>query len=142
MHNKRPTHPRETGFTLIEMIVVVLILGLIGAIMIGRGPFHSVTLDLRGTAQQIASAMREARMLAIYSGTTQIFVLDSAHRNYGLQQGIRHALPAEVSIADPSRFAFYPDGSANGSTTTLLESNRHVVLRVNWLTGAISVEGP
>ncbi|MFW7269009.1 Tfp pilus assembly protein FimT/FimU [Gluconacetobacter sp. Hr-1-5] len=142
MHNKRPAHPGETGFTLIEMIVVVLILGLIGTIMIGRGPFHSVTLDLRGSAQQIASAMREARMLAIYSGTTQIFTIDAANRDYGLQQGTRHALPTGVSVAGPARFAFHPDGSATGPATALVEGARHVVLRINWLTGAASVEGP
>lgn len=142
MHNKRALHSGDTGFTLIEMIAVVLILGLIGAIMIGRGPFHSVTLDLRGTARQITSAMREARMLAIYSGTTQTFTLDATRRDYGLQQGTRHTMPTGVSVIGPARFTFYPDGSAHGPATTLIAGGRHVVLRVNWLTGATSVEGP
>ncbi|MBB2173475.1 pseudopilin H [Gluconacetobacter asukensis] len=124
------------------MIVVVLILSLVGAIMVGRGPFHSVTLDLQGAARQVASAMREARMQAIYSGTTLLFTLDAAHRDYGLQPGPRHPLPAGVSIAGPARFLFYPDGSAAGPATALVEGGRQVILRVNWLTGAVGVEGP
>lgn len=142
MHNRRPARPGEGGFTLIEMIVVVLILSLVGAIMVGRGPFHSVTLDLHGAARQVASAMREARMQAIYSGTTLPFTLDAAHRDYGQQPGLRHSLPAGVSIAGPARFLFYPDGSAAGPTAALAEGGRHVILRVNWLTGAVGVEGP
>ncbi|MBB2205316.1 pseudopilin H [Gluconacetobacter takamatsuzukensis] len=124
------------------MIVVVLVLGVAGAILIARGPFHSAALDLRGTARQVSSAMREARMQAIHSGTTQLFTLDAAQRDYGLQQGPRHALPAGISVAGPARFAFYPDGSAAGPPTALAEGGRHVTLRVNWLTGATSVEGP
>lgn len=143
LHNRRRARPGEGGFTLIEMIVVVLILSLVGAIMVGRGPFHSVTLDLRGAARQVASAMREARMQAIYSGTTLLFTLDAAHLDYGLQPGPRQTLPAGVSIAaGPARFTFYPDGSAAGPATALVESGRHVILRVNWLTGAVGVEGP
>lgn len=69
--------PPDSGFTLIEMIVVVLILGLIGTVLLTRGPLHSITLDLRGAGQQLASAMRQTRMRAIASGTAAFFTIDS-----------------------------------------------------------------
>ncbi|WP_323991668.1 prepilin-type N-terminal cleavage/methylation domain-containing protein [Nguyenibacter sp. L1] len=139
----------QHGFTLIEMLVVVLILGLIGAIVVARGPFRSVMLDLRGAGQQVAASMRQTRLQAIRSGTVLVFTIDPARLDYGLWHGARHALPTGVGVAagpgagpGAGRFVFYPDGSAAGGGAALVERGRLVTLRLNWLTGAIVVEGP
>jgi general secretion pathway protein H len=141
---KPPLHDPDAGFTLIEMIVVVLILALIGTLLITRGPMHSPTLDLRGAAQTLASAMRQTRMQAILSGTATAFTIDPVHLDYGAWPGARRALPAGVALAGGSatRLVFYPDGSASAARIGLVEQGRQVTLRTTWLTGAVVIDGP
>ncbi|HEY4174844.1 MAG TPA: GspH/FimT family pseudopilin, partial [Rhodopila sp.] len=58
---------RQSGFTLIEMVVVLVVLGLALGLVIARGPMHSATLDARTAARQLAQALRLARSRAIMS---------------------------------------------------------------------------
>ncbi|GBQ31435.1 prepilin-type N-terminal cleavage/methylation domain-containing protein [Gluconacetobacter azotocaptans] len=140
MRNSAP----DAGFTLIEMIVVVLVLGLIGTMLIARGPLHSTTLDLRGAAQSLALALRQARMQAIVSGAATTVTIDPVHMEYAQGHGARQALPRGVALAAGSAtgVTFYPDGSASGARLALVEQGRQVTLRTNWLTGAVTVDGP
>ncbi|MBB2202580.1 GspH/FimT family pseudopilin [Gluconacetobacter tumulisoli] len=140
MRNNGP----DGGFTLIEMIVVVLVLALIATILVARGPLHSATLDLRGAAQSLAVAMRQGRMQAIVSGTAITVTIDPVHMQYGAGHDARQALPRGLALAAGSAtsITFYPDGSASGARIGLVEQGRQVTLRTNWLTGAVTVDGP
>ncbi|MBO1325125.1 pseudopilin H [Acetobacter sp. TBRC 12305] len=130
------------------MIVVLLVLGLIGALGLARGPFHSPALDLRGAGQLLASALRETRLQAIGAGSTRMFTIGTGPAGvwYGGPPGpgtVLPTLPRKVALASgPARIVFFPDGSALGAPIVLAEGGRRVVLRVNWLSGAITLEGP
>ena len=128
------------GFTLIEMIVVLVVLGLVGSIVLSRGPLRSPILDLRAGARVMVSAMREARARAIDTDHDVVFTVDADHRDYGVRGGARRPLPAGLELASkPVPVVFHPDGSASGGTLALAENGRQLVIRVDWLTGAVTV---
>ena len=45
----------QDGFTLLEMIIVLVILGLILAMVAGLGPMHSARMDTEAAARELAS---------------------------------------------------------------------------------------
>lgn len=132
----------ESGFTLLEMLIVLAIMGALGAMLVARGPSHSARLELRGAARELAAGLREAHMRALYSDKTQIFSIDPALQNYGVVGTVPHALPKIGFLpVTPSRFVFYPDGSAAGPVLTLVSGPNRITLGVNWLTGAVEAHG-
>lgn len=135
---------RTAGFTLIEMIVVLVVLGLTLGLIIGRGPMHSPTLDARTAARDMAQALRLARSRAIMSDRSVSVVLDRPIRIDGSPY---QSLPPAVGVAATSptgqpiaAIRFAPDGSSSGARIALAEkgSVRYVV--VDWLTGRVSVD--
>jgi len=134
----------DAGFTLIELLVVIVILGMIGTLLVARGPLHSTTLDLRGTAQVLASSLRQTRMLAIASDTTTVLRMNAAQRTYIDMRGRYRTLPPGVSFAANSAMAvtFFPDGSASEATIRLSEGGHTIAIHTAWLTGAVSIGGP
>ena len=63
---KTPTLPtRSDGFTLIEMLIVLAILGMALGLIVNRGPMRSERLTERDTATTLAEALRETRGRAI-----------------------------------------------------------------------------
>ncbi len=135
-----PRRSGADGFTLIEMIVVLVVLGLIGSIVLSRGPLRSPTLDLRAGARVMAAEMRGARARAIDDDHDVVFTIDVDHRDYGVRGGARRPLPAGLELATkPVPVVFHPDGSASGGLVTLAENGQHLDIRVDWLTGAVTV---
>lgn len=136
-----PVRPAtDDGFTLIEMIVVLVVLALVGTIVLARGPMHSATLDLRAQARTMASDMRRARADAIAKDQDVVFTVDADRRDYGVQHGTRHALATAVGIdGQVAPIVFHADGSASGGTITLSEGERRLAVRVDWLTGQVAV---
>ncbi|MGI4747825.1 MAG: prepilin-type N-terminal cleavage/methylation domain-containing protein [Janthinobacterium lividum] len=131
---------RDSGFTLIEMIVVLVVLALVGSIVLARGPMHSATLDLRATARTMASEMRRIRAGAIATDHDSVFTVDPAQRDYGIRKGTRHGLPAAIAIVGiPAPIVFRADGSSSGGVVTLGETDRRLAVHVDWLTGRVDV---
>lgn len=130
----------DSGFTLIEMIVVLVVLALAGSIVLARGPMHSATLDLRATARTMASDMRRIRAGAIATDHDVVFTVDPARRDYGINKGARHGLAAAISIiGTPAPIVFHADGSSSGGVVTLGETERRLAVQVDWLTGRVEV---
>ena len=73
-----PRHGRDAGFTLIELIVTLTILGLALALIVGYKPPWSSGLGLRGTAAELASGLRLARSEAILRNQSIAFEIDLA----------------------------------------------------------------
>jgi general secretion pathway protein H len=118
--------PRQAaGFTLLEMLVVILVMSLIMGMLAAYGPQKSHWLETRGAAQNLAGAMAEARGRAIATGTPVALKLP--------------AVPEWLTETASGPITFEPDGSATGGTVTLTEQARSITVTVDWLTARVGV---
>jgi len=125
----------ESGFTLLEMVIVLAILGLMLGIVVARGPMHSTRLDTEAAARELAGALRMARGRAIAQDQA-VSVLLAADR-YQIEGMAAHAVPTDVSLSGNNVIRFAPDGSSSGGTIVVQASNIRMVVAVNWLTGHV-----
>lgn len=143
-----PHHCR--GFTLIEVIVTLAILGFALVLVTGYKPPWSTALGLRGTAAELASELRLARSEAILRNRAIAFNVDVNDHRYRIDAGPEHRLPANLAIelltiAGEKRstgigdIRFHPDGSSTGGRIALADGQRRMAVGVDWLTGRISV---
>src|SRR5436305_13719020 len=93
-----PDLERCAGFTLIEVIVTLAILGLALVIVVGYKAPWSSGLGLKGTASELASGLRLARSEAIASNRPVAFDLDVSSHVYRVGAGAERHLPANLSI--------------------------------------------
>jgi general secretion pathway protein H len=151
---KTPTSPRRTekalkGFSLIEMLLVLVIAGLAAALI---GPRLAVREPpAREIAARAAATLERARAAALREGREVEAAFDLAERRLDLgEAGPSLAWPASADIAiesasererDGARFGvrFYPDGASSGLVARIRTDTSEAGLRVEWLTGAVSV---
>lgn len=146
-----PIH-RGQGFTIIEMMVVMAILGVamlaVPAIVSGIDGSR-----LRAAANDLVTHLREARTAAVRAESPVEVVFDIRQRRYGTsaRAGINE-LPGVVdrveispgSLADPNgivRFRFQPDGSSAPVRIALWHRGGAAVIDIDWLTGRVHTGG-
>jgi general secretion pathway protein H len=142
---------RQSGFTLIEMIVVLVVLGLTLGLVLGRGPMHSSALDARMAAREMAQTLRLARSRAIALNRPIAVSLDIAARAVRIDGSPYQALPRAVGVTATTStgeaiagrvvaIRFAPDGSSSGARIALGEGGFVRLIVVDWLTGRVSVD--
>lgn len=140
----------ESGFTLLEMIVVLVVLGLMASLIVIRGPPSSALLDLHGTAGEVAQELRGARAQAIASDRRVVVRIDAAAHTLRVDDAPPRLLPAslglrvvavsqEVAAPRTARITFAPDGSSSGGTIDLVAETRRMRVAVDWLTGRVGL---
>jgi general secretion pathway protein H len=141
---------REAGFTLIEMLVVVAIMGFALTMIVTRGPVRSQALEMNAAVSEVAQGLRLARSRAIATNTPVQFAVDVPLRSFRIDRGTPTVLPRSLSIAMTAvseetlgaRLAairFNGDGSATGGRIELTDGQRRSQVGVDWLTGRVSV---
>jgi general secretion pathway protein H len=149
--------PRNQGFTLLEILIVVLLLSLALAVTypsISRG---STALHLRATGRDILNTFRYAREKAVTEQTGMLVAVDKEKQELilsnDLGQGSRmYRLPDDVKIQrialggtevleGPMAVRFLPNGSADGAEV-LLKSDKDSFLRIvtDPITGGARIE--
>jgi general secretion pathway protein H len=141
---------RHRGFTLIEVIVTLAILGLALVLAVGFKPPWSSGLGLKATAAELASGLRLARSEAIANNRSVVLGLDLIGHRYRVGAGAERRLPGNISIelltiagerqeTGIGDIRFHPDGSSTGGRIALADGRQRMAVGVDWLSGRISV---
>lgn len=136
------------GVSLLEMLLVVVLIGAVGvtvALAVGGGRER---LQLRATAKQISSELRQARVTAIASGKEQAFRIDPRARRWQ-GAGTRNGdIPAALDVGfegaaqlqqrqDEGVILFFPDGGSSGGRIDLRLNAAVWRIDVGWITGEV-----
>jgi general secretion pathway protein H len=144
---------RQAGFTLLEMIIVVAVMGLAFGLIVARGPMRSQAMEMHAAVSDVAQGLRLARSKAIATNSTARLTVDLRQPSFRIDNGGPKPLPpwltvAMTAVSDETlgqRLAairFNGDGSASGGRIDLTNGVRHAQIGVDWLTGRISVLQP
>jgi general secretion pathway protein H len=141
---------RGSGFTLIEVIAVMLIIALVASLAVtmmpgtGRAGLKAVTL-------QTASLLRRERLGAILTGRDREVSLDGERRILVGDGGDIVALPRDITLdllgvdalwsGRQAVVRFHPDGASTGVVMKLSREKAGYEIRVNWYTGGVAI-GP
>jgi type II secretion system protein H len=157
------SHPtRDGGFTLIEALVTVSLMGVMMAIAVGGWSSWAQASAHSGAAREIQSAMRQAQQQAVTEGRAMCFLFDDAADSYSVYRGRcsdatkvkvlgPRTLAAQVRISAPSftsaagtpapgaTFQGRGTGSPGDVEITRDGSSKVYTLSVDWLTGRVSL---
>lgn len=146
-----PVGKDERAFSLLELVLVLLLLGVSMLIVV---PNISKGLDdrkVRGSALGLAAAARDLRSRALSDGMPQELVVNSLQNSYLVGRMREIHLPADVKFIaveggesldrDRKKFYFFPNGSALGGAIGLADDDQanSYYIRVEPLTGKIEV---
>jgi general secretion pathway protein H len=138
------------GFTLIELVVVLVVMSLMVAMVAGRGSPVSPSTHARGAIRAISGALRAARSEAVMSNRSVAFNLDTANRRFWWGNQPPVALSGDLSFAlltasdqavndAVGRIRFDPDGGSTGGRVAIAGSDRTWWVGVDWLSGRVSI---
>ena len=144
---------RDKGFTLVELLVVMVIATAVISITTVAYNKLSTNAYLKSSARHVAASLRFARNYAVAKGTDASMQIDLTRRMYTYSGNVKpfqfkSNIDLEVFAADFSNKAagisqirFAPDGSSSGGKITLSSRNKSYVVRVDWLTGRVTIDG-
>jgi len=100
-------NPEDTGASLIELLVAIVLLGLIIAISVSGWKTWARASEHSGAARHVQSLLRQAQQRAVTEGTSMCVAFDTTTDSYTLYQGLCTD-PSKVRIDGP----FDTDSSA------------------------------
>lgn len=139
------------GFTLVEMLVVMVIMVLAYAMtapMISAGVSGA---ELKAAARQIAAGLRKARSEAVVRKSEVALTVDVERRQFELSGDKRiYRLPEKIEVSlftaqselkdtQTGAIRFFPDGSSTGGRVTLSRGERKYLVDVDWMTGRVKI---
>lgn len=140
-----------TGFTLLELLVVLVVMGLIYSIGLPLISAGMPGTELKGAARQLAAGLRKARSQAVTQKQEAVLTVDVEQHRFDLSGDRKsYALPAKIDITlftaqsemlhdKVGSIRFFPDGSSTGGRITVGYGDRKFNVNIDWLTGQVAV---
>ena len=141
----------QHGFTLLEILIVLVIGVLLVALVPPLLSGMSGATELRGAARQLAAGLRNARNEAVTRQQEAVLTLDLERRRFGVTGDPREiALPEGVALklytaqselldSATGGIRFFPDGSSTGGAITVSGPKLAYRVNVDWLTGTVAI---
>ena len=141
----------EAGFTLLELLVVLAIIGLLAASIPGFVLRDNKTLDLQNATKRIADGLQSTQTAAIVGNRDKLFGIDVESRQFLVADAKAPVqLPDSINLyfitarqeqigQSAGQIRFFPDGSSTGGQIRLDLNGLLSVIDVDWLTGLVSV---
>jgi general secretion pathway protein H len=145
------TPARPNGFTLVELLVVLIVIGLIIALAPIALYRTMPSLELRTTTRELAAALRNTRSTAIRDNREMALTLDVEASWYRLdgREGEQEIDPEielklltatiEAENENVGRIRFFPDGTSTGGQITLARGEDTYYILVDWLSGRVEI---
>jgi general secretion pathway protein H len=161
---------KDRGFSLLELIVVLVLIGLATSLVVPSLSRVSKTIELQAAAKKVSGILRYYRSEAVNKGLVYQVLFDSESREVKVQsidvsgekeedekkEGTSpkkmYVLPSGIQMkeidfpspgypSDLPAIEFYPNGTSSGGTI-LLDSQSHKGYRIqiNLFTGGVKVE--
>lgn len=144
---------KKSGFTLIELIIVIVIMAVVSAYVVARWP--GTNINLNAQAQQLASAVRYTQSLALSQGQRYRLNLTSSSYSITTTGGTAVAdlvtgsnstsISSGITVAwtnlPNALLAFDGNGSpyTDSTATTLLATNATITLTQNSVTRTLTI---
>jgi general secretion pathway protein H len=141
----------RAGFTLVELLVVLLIIGVVFVAMPIAYDRMKPGLEVRSDAREIARILRETRGIAIRDNEEATVLIDLNERflrigaqreRFDFSEGMTLTLETAVSEQigpDAGRIRFFPNGASTGGRVTLERLGKMYRIEVDWLFGRVRV---
>ena len=155
LNNEKSKHPealsQDAGVSLLELLVVLAILAITFALSANSIRDAGHPARLQPMAQRMAADLRLARAISIATSRSIKINIDVSGCNYHIEtRGTTSIRPCAIALApvaaganpatsNSAEIAFFPDGSSSGGQFTLSAKRTAYTLRIDWLTGAVTV---
>lgn len=140
----------KRGFSLLEMLLVVVLIAATGLLAAGMLTGGLDRLQLKSSAREIASQLRYTRAHAIATGEPQRFVIDPAAHAWQAANGRSGEVPERLGIAftgareiqsraGEGAILFFGDGASTGGRVQVSFRRAAWNVDVAWLTGEVTL---
>jgi general secretion pathway protein H len=146
-----PPPDSKAGFTLIEVVCVLAIIGLLAALVLPAIPRGTSQQRLAGYAVQVAALLKGDRNAAIRNRAQVATSLDAEQRIVisGATASVVE-IPADVTFQAllaqrcgdrrvGATIDFFPSGRSCGGIIAIARQGIGYQIRVNWLTGGVEI---
>jgi general secretion pathway protein H len=142
------TADRRAGFTLIEVVAVMLIIALVASLAFAMMP-GTGRGRLKALALETAALLRRERLGAVMTGRERQVSIDGEQRVLVGDGGDVVAVPRDVVLdilgidalwsGRQAVVRFHPDGASTGAVLKLSREKAEYEIRVNWYTGSVAI---
>jgi general secretion pathway protein H len=135
--------PRPNGFTLIEALVVLAVVGMVAGLAFPAMERARTALGVRHAREQALAALADARTRAVRTGTQAAVSAMAGGTAVGINDRPAYPLGSDGDArieAAPARIVFYADGSATGGELRITAAGARTILTVASDTGLVSVD--
>ena len=149
----RGARSRESGFSLIELIVVLMIIAIASGLAAPGIQSGWRARDVRSGTRNLAAIMRGLRERAVRRGVEQELVLETDGQTFSWTDGKETTLPGGATITGIRggwrdqdgrvRVVFYPNGGSTGVSLVVAQADGNSLsfnLRVDPMLGSVVIQ--